>query len=68
VDLDDSVKNKVDQASGKAKQAVGKLTGNEKLEGEGRLQHGKAILAQDADKLKTNVKRAAGHIKDTFKS
>lgn len=67
MDLDDKVKNKVDQASGKAKEAVGKLTDDEKMEAEGRLQHAKAVLAEDADKLKKSVENAAEHIKDAFK-
>ena len=67
MDMDDKVKNKVDQASGKAKETVGKLTDNAELEAEGRRQHGKAVLAQDAEKLKTNVKKAAGHMKDALK-
>lgn len=61
------IKNKVDQASGKAKETVGKITDDEKLEAEGRLQHDKAQLAEDADKLKKNVKDAAEHVKNVFK-
>ena len=67
MDIEDKAKNKVDQLGGKAKEAVGKLTDNEKLEAEGRLQHDKATLADDADKLAKNVKHAAEHIKDAFK-
>lgn len=67
MDLEDKVKNKADQASGKVKETVGKLTDNERLEAEGRLQHDKATLSEDAEKLKKNVMDAAGHIKDAFK-
>ena len=35
MNLEDKAKNKLDQASGKAKETVGKLTDNEKLEAEG---------------------------------
>lgn len=66
--LDNNVKNKVDQASGKVKEAVGKLTDDEELEAEGRLQHDKATLAEDAEKLKTTVKDAVKHVKDVFKT
>jgi uncharacterized protein YjbJ (UPF0337 family) len=52
--------------SGKVKEVVGKLTDDEEKEAEGRLQHDKAALVQDADKLAKNVKDAAGHIKDAF--
>lgn len=67
MDLEDKLKNQADKASGKVKETVGKLTDNEQLEGEGRLQHDKATLAQDAEKLKKSVKDAAEHIKDAFK-
>jgi len=67
MNLEDKAKNKADQVGGKAKQAFGKLTDNEQLEAEGRLQHDKATLADDADKLAKNVKHAAEHIKDAFK-
>jgi uncharacterized protein YjbJ (UPF0337 family) len=67
MNLEDKAKNKADQVGGKAKQAFGKLTDNEQLEAEGRLQHDKATLADDADKLARNVKHAAEHIKDAFK-
>lgn len=60
-------KNKADQASGKSKEIVGKITDDEKLEAEGRVQHDKAQLAEDADKLKENVKDAVDHVKNAFK-
>jgi uncharacterized protein YjbJ (UPF0337 family) len=65
--IDDTMKNKADQVSGTAKETIGKLTDNERLEAEGRLQHGKAVLAEDAEKVAKSVKHAAGHIKDAFK-
>ena len=65
--LGDKMRNKADQASGKAKETVGKITGDKRLEGEGRLQHGKATLAEDAEKLKEGVKDAAEHVKDAFR-
>ena len=66
MDLEDKAKNKVDQLGGKAKEAVGKLTDDDKMEAEGRLQHDKAVLAEDADRLVKNVKNAAGHMKDAL--
>jgi len=63
----DKMKNKADQASGRAKATIGKMTGDRRLEVEGRLQHGKATLAEDAEKLKEGVKDAAEQIKDAFK-
>lgn len=66
MDIEDKIKNKADQAGGKVKETVGKLTDNEQMEGEGRLQNAKATLAEDAEKLKDSVKDAAKHIKDSF--
>lgn len=66
MDIGDKAKNKADQVGGKVKETVGKLTDDDELEAEGRLQHDKATLAEDADKLAKNVKDAAGHIKDAF--
>ena len=66
MDIEDKAKNKGAQLGGKAKEAVGKLTDDEKMEAEGRLQHDKAVLAEDADKLAKNVKKGAEHIKDAF--
>jgi uncharacterized protein YjbJ (UPF0337 family) len=67
VDLEDKVKNKADQASGSVKTTVGKLTDDKKMESEGRVQHAKATLAEDAEKLKDSVKHAAEHLGDAFK-
>jgi uncharacterized protein YjbJ (UPF0337 family) len=55
VDLKHRVKNKADQASGKVKETVGKLTDDGRLETEGRLQHAKGTLAEDAGKLTDSV-------------
>jgi uncharacterized protein YjbJ (UPF0337 family) len=65
--LEDKVKNKAARASGKVKQAVGKLTNNEQLESEGRVQNENATLAEDAEKLKDDVKRSARHVRDVFR-
>lgn len=67
MDIEDKVKNKADQASGSMKEAVGKLTDNEQMQAEGHMQHAKATLAEDAEKLKDSVKHAAEHIGDAFK-
>lgn len=66
MDLKHKMKNKADQASGKVKETVGKLTDDGRLETEGRLQHAKGTLAEDAGKLTDSVKGAAEHIKDAF--
>jgi len=67
MDFDDKLKNKTDQATGKGKETVGKLTDNERLEAEGRLQHDKAKVAEDIDDVKEGAKRTVEDVKDSFK-
>jgi uncharacterized protein YjbJ (UPF0337 family) len=55
--LDDKIENKAEELAGKVKKGVGKATGDEDLEAEGRL-----------DQAKSNVKQAGEKIKDAFKS
>ena len=52
----DKLGNKIDDVAGKAKEATGKATDDEKLENEGR-----------ADQAKSDVKQAAEKVKDAFK-
>ncbi|MBZ4487515.1 CsbD family protein [Microbacterium sp. cx-55] len=54
--LDDKIKNAAEEAVGKAKETIGKVTGNEKLEAEGQ-----------ADQAKADVKKAGEDVKDAFK-
>jgi len=54
--LDDKLKNKVQDAGGKGKEGLGKATGDESLEHEGR-----------GDQAKSDVKQAGEKIKDAFK-
>ena len=53
--LDDKIKNTAQDLTGKAKEAAGKLTDNEKLEAEGKADQGKA-----------NLKKAGENVKDAF--
>lgn len=53
---DDKIKNAADKAKGTIKEGAGKVTGNERLQAEGK-----------ADKAKGDVKQAAEHVKDAFK-
>ncbi|WP_138444752.1 CsbD family protein [Sinomonas susongensis] len=53
---DDKIENKAEELKGKAKEATGKVTGNESLEAEG---HG--------DQAKAGLKQAGEHVKDSFK-
>lgn len=54
--LDDKIKNAAEDIAGKAKEAFGKGTDNERLEAEGQ-----------ADQSKANVKQAGENVKDAFK-
>ncbi|MBK8468335.1 MAG: CsbD family protein [Candidatus Phosphoribacter sp.] len=51
----DKVKNVAEDLKGKAKEAAGKITGDEGLEAEGR-----------GDQIKADVKKAGENIKDAF--
>ncbi len=53
----DKAKNKIDEAGGKAKEAVGKITGDKSTENEGKV-----------DQAKSNLKDAGEKIKDAFKN
>jgi uncharacterized protein YjbJ (UPF0337 family) len=53
----DKVKNKIDDAGGKAKEAVGRVSGDRSTENEGRK-----------DQAKANLKDAGENVKDAFKS
>jgi uncharacterized protein YjbJ (UPF0337 family) len=60
--LGDKVENKLHDAKGKVKEAVGKAIDNEQMEYEGKAEQGKANTKQAGE----HVKDAAGNIKDTF--
>lgn len=53
--LDDKIKNAAQDLTGKAKEAIGNATDNDKLAAEGK-----------ADQAKAQVKQAAEDVKDTF--
>ncbi|MGE2837110.1 CsbD family protein [Mycobacterium sp. SMC-4] len=53
---DDKASNKVDDLGGKAKEGVGKLTGDKSTENEGKV-----------DQAKSSIKDAGEKIKDAFK-
>jgi uncharacterized protein YjbJ (UPF0337 family) len=50
------VKGAADQIKGSVKDAVGKLTGDEKLQAEGKM-----------DKAKGEIRKGVGDVKDAFK-
>ena len=51
--LDDKIRHEAEEVVGKAKEAVGHATGNERLEAEGR-----------AEQTEANVKQAGDHVRD----
>jgi uncharacterized protein YjbJ (UPF0337 family) len=53
---EDKANNKVEELGGKLKEGVGKATGDESLENEGKV-----------DQAKGNLKQAGEKIKDAFK-
>jgi uncharacterized protein YjbJ (UPF0337 family) len=56
VSASDKAKNKIDDLAGKAKEAVGNITGDSRTRDEGR-----------GDQAKSNIKDAGEKIKDAFK-
>ena len=52
----DKAKNKLDELGGKAKEAVGKVTGDKSTENEGK-----------GDQVESNLKDAGEKVKDAFK-
>jgi uncharacterized protein YjbJ (UPF0337 family) len=53
----DKAKNSAQQAKGKAKETVGKATGNDRLRAKGK-----------ADQVKGDLKQAGEKVKDAFKN
>ena len=47
-----------EKAKGKAKEVAGKVTGNKRLEREGKVDQGKAAAKQRGEKLKSAAKKA----------
>jgi uncharacterized protein YjbJ (UPF0337 family) len=54
--LDDKISNETEKVAGKVKEGLGKVTGDERLEAEGK-----------ADQVKANLKQAGEKVKDAFK-
>jgi uncharacterized protein YjbJ (UPF0337 family) len=54
---DDKIDNKMEELGGKAKEGVGRATGDEELQAQG-----------EGDQAKSNIKQAGENIKDAFKS
>lgn len=50
--FDDKGSNKIDDAAGKAKEGLGKATGDDKMESEGKTDQAKSDVKEEARKLK----------------
>jgi uncharacterized protein YjbJ (UPF0337 family) len=50
--LDDKLANKKDEAKGAAKEHIGKATGDEQMESEGKTDQGVSNLKQAGEKVK----------------
>jgi uncharacterized protein YjbJ (UPF0337 family) len=61
--MDDQASHKAEDLKGKAKEAAGKATDNERLEGEGKGDQASASVKSAGDK----AKGAAEDVKDAFK-
>jgi uncharacterized protein YjbJ (UPF0337 family) len=54
--LDDKIRNAVEDSGGKAKEAAGRATDDERLEAEGRSDQASADLKQAGEKVKDAFK------------
>ena len=54
----DQVTGRIKEAEGKAKEIVGKIVGNEKLEAKGKIQKSLGVFQAQMGDLKKNVKSA----------
>lgn len=54
---DDKIKAAGEKLSGKSKEAAGKLTGDERLEAEGKMEQAKGDLKTAAEKVKDAFKK-----------
>ncbi|WP_433498639.1 CsbD family protein [Sphaerimonospora sp. CA-214678] len=60
---EDKLRNKAEDLGGKAKEGLGKVTGDEDVEARGQTEQSKSKLKQAGEK----VKDAAGKAKDSLK-
>ena len=54
--LDDKIENASEDVQGKAKEATGKVTDNEDLQAEGKMDQSKADMKQAGEKVKDAFK------------
>lgn len=62
--FDDKGSNKVDDLAGKAKEGIGKLTGDDSMESEGKTDQAKSDVKEDARKLKEKAEGMGKSVSD----
>ena len=64
--MPDKINNKTDDLGGKAKEAAGKVTGDEELAQRGRDDQAKAAVKDAVDDVKKSVRDAADKVKNAL--
>ena len=64
--IGDKIVNKAEELGGKAKEAAGDLTGNERLEAEGKADQAAAKAKQAGENVKEAGRDVAEGVKDVF--
>lgn len=62
----DDMKNAAEKMGGKVKEGAGKVTGNEDLEAEGRVDQVKAAAKQAGQDVKDAATKAGDNVRDAF--
>ncbi|WP_194764872.1 CsbD family protein [Microbacterium sp. UFMG61] len=62
----DDIKNNAEKLAGKAKEGLGKVTDNERLEAEGRADQTKASAKQAGENVKDAAHKAGENLRDGF--
>jgi uncharacterized protein YjbJ (UPF0337 family) len=62
--FDDKGSNKIDDLAGKAKEGLGKVTDDEKLESEGKTDQAKSDVKEEARKLKDKAEGMGRSVSD----
>jgi uncharacterized protein YjbJ (UPF0337 family) len=57
---EDKASNKIDDVGGKAKEALGKVTGDKDTENEGKVDQAKSSLKDAGEKIKEGPRQSAG--------
>jgi uncharacterized protein YjbJ (UPF0337 family) len=65
---DDKIRNKTDEAAGKAKEKAGQAAGDEQLESEGQVEQMKAKGKQVADHAGDKAREVADEGREAFKN